>query len=708
VYESKTPALRRSIADGLRAAAWAQLFAAAAPVALPAQADQQLITVTAVRFRGNHVLPDDSLSVAIATSASSRLRSLRLPLGEQRFFDEVEFRRDVVRLALLYRRHGYYEARIDTVVERAGDRVSVAFVIDEGPPIVVDSIGILGADSIVPTRRLLGRLPLAVGKPFNRYWFDAAADTLVAALRDRGYPFVAVYRNFRLDRAVRLAYVDYEVVPGPRARVGEIVVRGRQGVSERTVRRSLAVREGDRFSQEALYDSQRSLYQTDLFRFASVSVAPDSVVGGQDSLVRILVQVTEGARVRVRTGLGYGTIDCFRAQSTVGLGNFLGGARRMDAAMRLTKLGFGHPTASGARGALCPALAEDDRFSDTLNYYAGLTLTQPALFARRNAISLTAFAERRSEFKVFERVGVGASAALAFGVGRDLPVSLTYRVSNGRTRADTGTFCVYFDRCQSEAVALLSETHRQASVGLVVVESHTDSPLEPTRGHHYSFEATLAAAEIGSEFVYRKAVAEATLYRPLARGWTVALRLRGGIVRPGTTTLADSAIRYVPPEERFYAGGPTTVRGFGRNEMGPVVYVAERLDSTRVPTGEPVRLRTSPTGSSAIALANVELRLPSPLLPSRLRLAAFVDVSRLWDERSGGLAPTRVFITPGLGVRIGTPLGPMRLDAAYNAYPRQAGPLYVVSGAELTRVSESYAGPKRSRFQFHFSVGQPF
>jgi outer membrane protein assembly factor BamA len=195
----------------------------------------------------------------------------------------------------------------------------------------------------------------------------------------------------------------------------------------------------------------------------------------------------------------------------------------------------------------------------------------------------------------------------------------------------------------------------------------------------------------------------------------LALRLRGGLIRPGLAFVADSAIRFVPPEERFYAGGPTTVRGFGRNELGPVVYVA---DSIRVDPASgastPVNLRTSPVGSYAVVLANAEVRFPSPIWPSRLQLAAFVDVGRLWDQSEHGLVSAGFRVTPGVGVRLLTPLGPLRVDVGYNDYPRLSGPLYVTvpatAGApgRLDLVDAHYAGAAGSRLQFHFSVGQAF
>jgi len=198
-----------------------------------------------------------------------------------------------------------------------------------------------------------------------------------------------------------------------------------------------------------------------------------------------------------------------------------------------------------------------------------------------------------------------------------------------------------------------------------------------------------------------------------------ALRVRGGVIRPRSAFVASTSIRFVPPEERFYAGGPTSVRGFGRNEMGPLVYVADSmvLDAA---SGDsvPLDVRTSPIGSYATALANFELRMPSPLWPSRLRLAAFVDAGELWDQTAGGLLPAGLKVTPGVGLRVGTPLGPLRVDIAYNDYPRQKGPLYLVSqtpsGAlQLRLQQENYAGPPRGggflrRLQVQFSVGEAY
>jgi outer membrane protein assembly factor BamA len=164
------------------------------------------------------------------------------------------------------------------------------------------------------------------------------------------------------------------------------------------------------------------------------------------------------------------------------------------------------------------------------------------------------------------------------------------------------------------------------------------------------------------------------------------------------------------------------VRGFSRNAMGPVVYVTSDTAGLTTDAGGNViacdGCRTSPLGASAVALGNVELRLPSPVWSSRLRLALFVDAGQLWrqtDDR--GLVATGLRFTPGMGVRFVTPLGPMRFDVGHNSAPGQCGPVYLISGPpdarELNRVGTADLCPGRPasfmrRLKFHFSVGQAF
>ncbi len=93
--------------------------------AVPLAAQESQLVVRDLSFNGNEAIPDEVLASAIATTNSSwcaRVSLVRwLGLGAKRYFDEQEFRRDVVRLGVLYKRSGYYEAEIDTLVRRTAE-----------------------------------------------------------------------------------------------------------------------------------------------------------------------------------------------------------------------------------------------------------------------------------------------------------------------------------------------------------------------------------------------------------------------------------------------------------------------------------------------------------------------------------------------------------------------------------------------------------
>jgi len=190
--------------------------------------------VRGLSFQGNHAIDSYTLSSAIATSRSSYFASawwLRWThLGEKRYFDEVEFRRDVLRLMLLYRQSGYVNALIDTTVRRTARDVFITFRIGEGEPVRLARLDITGADSIVSASELKRDLPLREGAPFNRFLFQASADTVVARAKNLGYPYASVLRNFDEDDATLTATATLELVSGPRMRIGDVVIEGLERV----------------------------------------------------------------------------------------------------------------------------------------------------------------------------------------------------------------------------------------------------------------------------------------------------------------------------------------------------------------------------------------------------------------------------------------------------------------------------------------------
>ena len=665
------------------------------------------LVVHGVSFDGNEYLDDLTLAISIATSKSGWWASAGLVswigLGTKRYLNETELRRDVLRILLLYRRSGFFQSQVDTLVERTANSVNVNFRIEEGDPVRVTSIRVAGLDGIIDESDVVSLLPLQVGDPFDRLRMLVSGDSILSILREQAYPYAEIFRNFDEDRPAQTSQITYEVVAGPRVVVDTIVVVGANKVDENVIRRMLRIRPGDPFSQSALRESQFELYRLGLHDFVDVSLA-DSLPPTIGSGVRVNVQVSEAPRHRIRAGGGGGTFDCLRTLATWSVGNFLGGGRTFEVSGRLSKIGT----------AQIPACETDDRGRrDELNYSVTSSLRFPYVFSSRTSATLSLVGERRSEFNAYLRTSFGGSASLTRQTSLDIPVTLSYSISSGSTRADAATSCSVLNVCRPDDFNRLQQTRVQSTLGLTVLRDRSNSIIDPTRGNRATFEVRGATVS-NPRVQFLKGIAEFASYHSVGRSGVFAWR-----VRASATFTGDFDI--VPIEERFYSGGANSVRGFRQNELGPIAYAAASEDVTRPPGDfggifvedsiNALRPDVSPIGGDRAYVANMEFRHPLPVFAGRLIGAVFLDAGQVLSplaESDGDIGDVR--LTPGAGLRLLTPLGPMRLDLAYNGYDALDGRLFVEREPDLllyrgTFPPESF---RVTRLRVNFSVGQAF
>lgn len=674
------------------------LAALVATTVLAAQEQERV--VRGLSFVGNRALDDYTLESAIATTKSSawaRYGLVRwLGLGEKRYFNEVEFRRDVVRLILLYRQSGYMNAVVDTLVRRTPRDVYVTFRIHEGEPVRVVRLDVTGVDGIIDIKELKSDLPLQVGDPFNRFLMQASADTILMRLRNSGFPYADVLRNFDSEAGVLRAEVTLDAQPGPRMRLGKVIIHGLRDVDTGTVRRVMSVRPGNLFKQDALYQTQRDLYGMGVFSSVNValvdSVPPQQTVQ-RDSTVRTLIQVQEGPAHQVRTGFGYATVECFRVQSGWTAHDFLGGARTLDLSARVSKLGAGTPKITTGFNQFCNPFAGTWTI-DTLNYTLGVTLLQPAFLSRSHVATVGFVGERRSEFGIYTREAIGGNVDVTFNVRGRLPVTVGYSYSVGRTLAADGIYCSLFRLCDEASRKFLRDRRRFGAVTITAVRDRVNSLLDPSEGSITTATFLHASRLVGSQapYEFNRGEIEVAKYYPLGRATVFAWRIRGGTILPRNISLSGQNVGYVPPDQRFYGGGPNSVRGYGRNELGPRVYVIRDTSDRAIDSaataqaGEKVwrGVTTAPTGGNTAIILNAELRFPSPILAQRMRLGVFCDVGQVWERGEELVSIRGVRVTPGVGVRFATPLGPVRIDAAYNGYQTERGPLLYLNDTTKT------------------------
>jgi outer membrane protein assembly complex protein YaeT len=672
----------------------------AVPAAAGAQdleCDPGDVRVDDIDFRGNQTFSDAELEAAIATTPSSFWRRVGLFFGARRCLDRVEFQRDVLRLRLFYRQRGLYKARVDTTVTAdIPGRVNIRFDIVEGPPVLIDTLRVTGLDTLRDGPRLARQLEQMRGGRFDRLELERRVASVFDRLRDQGYARATVLRSYEADTLRDRATVDLQFLPGRVMRIAsiDVEIQPREGkrleIPEAEVRRLMSLHVGEIYREQDLFRSQRDLYQLETYAHVEIRLAPDSLQPPGDSLLAVRVLLSEAAMHSVRLGAGWATLDCFRTQGRFVDRDFIGGARRLEVNGRLSKIGVGYPL-DGAE-PLCASQVRNDVFSDTVNYYVGSTVRQPLLFGLRLAPTLTLFSERYSELDAYMRsTTIGGVASVTRETRPRTPLTLAYQLEYGRTQAADAVFCAVFNVCELQAISELTQNSQLATGRVSLSRDRTDNPYDPRRGDIVRVEWRHSSPLIGSDFRFNKWTGEAAWYKGLGPGVTFASRLQiGGVLALGGLRGADD---FVPPQERMYGGGPNSVRGYRQNELGPLVYLVDtaRVDSI-LPSGDTLFvaddtiavIRTSPTGGNALVLANAELRMRPPFLRQLLQFALFVDGGQVYNRGKERVRLDQFRWTPGVGLRIASPVGPIRFDLAYNRYAQQRGPAYTIVRDQVT------------------------
>ena len=672
--------------------------------------DRGDVEVARVEFDGNRAFPDAYLANRIVTTPSSWVRRVFRFFGARRCLDPIEVQRDWVRLVVLYDQHGFSDASATVAVDTVSPTtVAVRFSIREGTPTILQEMTIRGLDSIAQPQRVTNDLPIREGARFDRMLVEAARDTMLRRLRDNGYPMADLFRSWESDTATKSATLRFEVIPGPRARIGavNVSITARDGtrdsshetISGNAVRRVLGVDPGDLYRERDLEAAKRALYLSDAYRHVEVTPDTASLAPAGDSTIDVNISLAESFMRSTRVLGGWATLDCFRAQMDYADVGFLGGLRRLELSARASKIGVGYPTrVSGPVKNLC-GQAREDVYSDTLNYYVGATLRQSALFGVRILPSITVYSELRSEYLVYRRyTPIGTIVSLTQALPGRLTGTYAYQLEYGRTSAQPAIFCGVIGVCDVNEQDFLRASQRLATVSVTFGRDRRDNPLNPTAGSLMSLELRNASQLIGSDpdLQFNKVVSDASWNWPLGGGVVLAARLRGGLVFGQRIGLGADTTVFIPQQERLYAGGANSVRGYRQNELGPVVYLQEVLKVCTQPTGECVEpqeaqdtvyfssdpkkepSRVLPVGGNSVAVGNVELRVPSPFLPERLQLALFADAGQVWTRGAGGVEQGfgNLRITPGFGVRVATLVGPIRVDVGYKPYERESGAAY--------------------------------
>jgi outer membrane protein assembly complex protein YaeT len=467
-------------------------------------------------------------------------------------------------------------------------------------------------------------LPFKRGSPWEAQYAVDGQRAIERLYGTRGYHGAVV--RFETSRASDVVTVRYDITEGEQTRIGRVLVRGLLLAREDVVRRTLPFKSGDVLIPDKLLLGQRRL--GDFAAFDGVSIDP--LRPPPDPFADVEVTLRERKPWHLDFGVGYSNADGGRGFIEFGHDDVFGTGASLSIRQRLS--GGGEATRWSQRTDLLgrvpfvlgtPWWLDADIFQASSGQL-GYDLTQIGLWLDAH----------RDIF--VEQI-------------KGLRVDLRYRVESVRySHVDPNLL----EEDVTPGRQLIS------SITPMLTLDRRDEPLDPTRGSFHQISVETGTRYLGSDVEFVKGWLETRWYWKWPPPTVVAVAGRLGLAEPygGTAALAI--------QDRFYAGGATTIRGFREDRVGP-------LDA-----------KGNPIGGNASAILNLEWRFP---IWKWLGGAVFVDTGAVTPEISGlGFDAFKTGV--GGGLRIKTPVGPIRFDVGY----------------AVSRI------PNESRTQFYVTVGNPF
>ena len=574
-------------------------------------------------------------------------------------------RSDRLTLATFYRRHGYLEARIDSVtILPVGEssKSDVHFYLTEGPRAVVTSINMEGLGP-VSEAEFRKTLRYKEGSPLDFPILEASRDSIVYAYADRGHVLAVVVDSLAIEN--NRASLFYRVVPGPKVYLNAVQVEGTQRTRPHYVSREMIVKPGDPLRRSKLILSQQRVYDSGLYSDVQMSIGPPDTTTLRSD---VFVTVREQKMGWVDAGIGYGTVDQIRLTGQWGQRNIFRSAMRF--------------VVTGKLGILVRREFATTDFGDRR---IDVALTDPWPLGVRVQTTLGGYADYQpivQETDAYPIRTYGGSIVFASPFLRDVRSYVSYEIRN----TDSSSVATQSQSYTTNRIAFISEWDTRLDI------------FNPKKGQDVTGKVEFVAGAAKGSGGFTNLSLQGVKYATVRKHSIVAARVRGGVLEPwgpvpgpDPTLSIPPELAKIPSEERFRTGGASTVRGYLENEFGTREVV---VDSTG-------RTQAVIRGGQVVLLASIELRFPLLWIFSG---AAFFDGGNVW-ERPEDIKPSKIFsfaggagyndmrYSGGVGLRIGTPVGPIRFDYGWKI-----------------RSARTPSEPDLSdrRGEFHFSLGNPY
>ncbi len=641
--------------------------------------------IQAITVDGAQELDADDLLAAIATKTGA-------VLNPQVLAD------DMGKIRELYRKDGYYHAKVDYKLDQAdAKRARLNIIVDEGNKLYVTDIIIQGAkqldqddlkDELALNER--GMLSWITGSGILREEIlDRDAAALEAYYGNRGFLNAKVGQP-EVSYSDTGITVTFQVEEGDRYKVASVNFTGDMIAAPEDLNKVVAL---DNVADKKEY-FDRSLMRNDLqklsehysnfgyaFAEADVNVARNE----NDKTVDITYAMSKGVKVSIDRVLIEGNSktrdNVIRREMRLADGDLYNGAQLRRSNARLNKLDFfetveitPEPTASPNALNLRVKVKEKPtgQFSAGVGYssysqvfFSGQVLERN-LFGMGYQLGFKGTISSKSadytatfwnphyndtnlgvgvslyntlnEYSDYDKNSVGGRVLFGYPLGEYTNLSWNYRLEQ-YTIEDVD------DDADKVIKDIEGENWASALYGSIKRDT-TDRRINPTKGTTNQFSVEYGGGLIGGDDDFVKYIADSTAYYPLFLETIVHFHAQAGYVM-------ENGSDPIPPFERFYLGGMNSVRGYEERSISPLYD--DKDASEGYDEGDE-------KGGNKSFFFNAEYLVPLHKEMGILGLV-FFDAGQAWDEDEN--IDFDLYKSVGAGVRWYSPLGPLRLEYGY-------------------------------------------
>jgi outer membrane protein insertion porin family len=576
-----------------------------------------------ISFAGNETFSDDQLDELVKTTP----RSL-LALGSGRLVDD-DLDEDVKNLRRFYQLQGFSQVEVGPpqVDEVSGD-LEVTLPIREGPRMRVVNLKLQGLDGLSGDV-VRSALRLEEGGPFHPYLLEQSLEGLRAAYRDQGYSAAQVSAEQDWNPDHTLVDVTIEALPGSQTVLDRVIVRGNRRTLGEVIRRTMGADPGEPISERRALEIERDLYRLGIFSSVDVELTR---AGLEESTRDLIVRVEEGRPRRVSYGLGF---------------EYSSDESQQDKWVPRGSLSFSHNNVAGR----AYSLRADLRLSP-LDQIVRVRFDQPytARWALPVSYSLFYFNETKADWDVV-RWGSRIETAKIYP-DRRVGLAVDYRIVDTTLDPDFPLRGVDREDRPYQLLDLVPS----------FLWDRRNDPVVATRGWSSLAQLQYSIPAFGTDGDFLKLFLQQTQYFDLRNYGTVAMSLRVGGIEPFSRLEEDdpelpealpNADIFI--DERFFAGGATTHRAYGRDDLGI-------RGETLIPNLKDPATFAS-VGGNGLLLYNLEYRFP--LFGSQtFGGTVFYDAGNVWADWRD-LDPGAVKQGAGVGLRYLSPIGPLRVDIGW-------------------------------------------